>query len=999
MSRNRPYTDFPRNEAGLVDNFIGTAYDVVKGVYVALPELREIHTVIGKIPELAEIAAEEAMVPARLEIAEVIDKAKAWAEGTNPDPTDPLSKSSKEWAGVSEEWAEAAAQSALDAAKVNLMFPFTFDSSKSQYDVSEISGRTDITTVGMALWVEGAIEYDFLINSTTVFTLLDPASYPETAQMKLLVNARFEDLGENLNQLSAAFRLEFDAAQAERAAIFDEFMENADYEVPVPYTSGLLITRPTQTVSYQGYDYRVIASYLPMTTSNFAADSPKLKLIGDNKLRDEVSNTVDPSQGSAILGRGVIVVPSIKDLLVQVRKPDSAYLVRGYWPEYSQHGGGYFHWDPTKLKSEHNGGTVISPTVPWDGEKSSHSNYLKAANETDPAGSGCFVRKIRGYHYVTDFGAISNWQAGTGFGTGFDNRDIIKHMLELLPDPIEVPKWGTGYAACAATNVNLTNVNDRRINGHGKLIKIGTKGIFSLEGCNDFHIGTLEMDLQVVADEAAAGSILTSTRLSTNYAFGISLARTNRCSVRGVTVRNSAWDAIVAQGRVDAGGATATPSQDVVFDRNKTENIRGSMLWIRSVTKGAITNNHCRNEVTFAQKANAIFVVDWCNDIEVSGNQSYNIGDNAVGVGEPVTDNPAGRNQNIRVTNNYSYRTRYHSILIAQGNDVLVEGNIVIAGGVQAEMPGVTSNVLCGAIMVLGGGTQPVNHRVTVRNNIIRDAYELGIYVVDRGGVTTATGSTNIVLEGNTISRTARPTFVGTRKGSAGIHAQLPNTIVIADNVVVDGAGDGILVYGDASIEGNHCYYNDRHGIHVPNDTLMSNKRLSGPITTNVCQYNRNNGIHVWGKDLVVATDNTLIGNGRGGAPGTEETIAGATTRAGMVFISVRHVSASNNEARLNGGPGVIYRAVNTIRDIGGVFEDNGDKFTTASYKSGCYIEGNGAAPTKAIFYSPIAISSGVQTHPIRGLNCTADSVILDPTFTGHPSGIVGLVEKSLINI
>lgn len=713
----------------------------------------------------------------------------------------------------------------------------------------------------------------------------------------------------------------------------------------------------------------------------------------------DLANETDLSKGGAMIGRGAVTVAGVVSFQFVPRKETTSYLVKGYWGSYPGQGGGYFRWSPTTPRSEHNGGTIISPTVPWNGTAATHTSFIKGVGETAVNALGCFVRKSRGYHYVTDFGAISDWKAGVGFGTGFDNRDVFKHMLELLPEDIKVPKWGTGYGVCALININLTNVFDRRMYGHGKLIKMGVKGIFSLEGCLEFHLGGLNMDLQVEADEAAGGSILNSSRPSTNYCFAVSLARTSKCSVRGVTVRNSSWDAIVAQGRVDSGGGTATPSVDVVFDNNTVENVRGSMLWIRAVTKGRITNNYCRNDETFAQKANSIFVVDWCNDVEVSGNQCYNIGDNIVGVGEPVTDNPEGRNKNIRVINNYSFRSRYHSILIAQGQDCLVSGNILIAGGVQGEMPGNTSRVLCGTIMVLGGGNQPVNHRTIVENNIIRDAYELGIYVVDRGAPSTATGSTNIVIRGNIVSRTSRPIMVGERKGMAGIHIQVPNTILVEFNTVTDGLGDGILVYGDAILRGNHCERNGRHGIHIPNDTLMLNRRLSGAIALNVCQYNGNNGIHVWGKEFVSALGNTLIGNGRGGSPGTEETIAGATTRAGMVFVSVTHVSAANTEARGNGGPGVLYRSVQSVRDTSGTFEANGDMFTTGSYKSGCYIEGSPTLPTKCTFITPIAISGGIQVHPIRGLNADPKSVILDPMFSGHSAGIIGLVEKSLFNI
>lgn len=47
MSIKRPITDFPRDEAGLVDNYIGTAYDVVKGVYENLETIRDLDSKLG----------------------------------------------------------------------------------------------------------------------------------------------------------------------------------------------------------------------------------------------------------------------------------------------------------------------------------------------------------------------------------------------------------------------------------------------------------------------------------------------------------------------------------------------------------------------------------------------------------------------------------------------------------------------------------------------------------------------------------------------------------------------------------------------------------------------------------------------------------------------------------------------------------------------------------------------------------------------------------------
>lgn len=715
-------------------------------------------------------------------------------------------------------------------------------------------------------------------------------------------------------------------------------------------------------------------------------------------LQMKMYDDVDVQNGAAMLGRGVVSVVSINDLQRQIRRTGISYLVKGYWPEFSGHGGGYFTWDATMPRSSHDGGKVISPTVVWSGARNTHTAFMARTGETAPGELGCFVRRAKPTYYVTDFGAISDWAAGLGFGTGFNNQFVFTNMLISVAEPIEVPKWGTGYAV--NSNIAMSNVFDRSMTGVGRIVKTGTKGVFSFSECIEMHLGALVVEMQVAADEAAAGSILSSTRLPENYSFAVSMARCPSSSVRGMSVRNSSWDAIVAQGRVLNAGESAEQQIDVVFDRCITHNVRGSMLWMRAVKKGRITRNRCSNDETFVQKANAIFVVEWCDDIEVSGNQCYHIGDNAIGVGQPVTKHDNSRNKNIRVLNNYSYRTRYHSILIAQGQDCLVEGNLVLRGGVQGEMPGFTANVLCGGITVLGGQSEPPNHRVVVRSNIVRDSYEIGIYVVDRPGTLVTDGSSNIIIEGNVVSRTARPDFVGTRKGSDSIRTQLRNTCSVKFNVVVDGAGDGIVIYGDAILQGNHAYNMDGIGIHVPNDTLLDNRRLSGAVMGNVMVGCGSCGMRIWGKDFVSLIGNTAVGNGRFGAPGTEETTVGATARAGISLVSVVHVSASGNELRSNGGPGMVYRACTTVRDVGSTYADNGDMFNLGQYKSGVYAEGTALTPQKLMLIAPIFLSDGIiQQRPAYLSAGDATSVVIDPVITNHPLPLAGIATRNLFNI
>jgi len=59
------------------------------------------------------------------------------------------------------------------------------------------------------------------------------------------------------------------------------------------------------------------------------------------------------------------------------------------WHPGSDVGGGVFYWDSSQLKTGHNGGTIISPTVPWT---TVTADFLSGVGETDPIGSGCWIR-------------------------------------------------------------------------------------------------------------------------------------------------------------------------------------------------------------------------------------------------------------------------------------------------------------------------------------------------------------------------------------------------------------------------------------------------------------------------------------------------------------------------------------------------------------------------------------------------------------------------------
>lgn len=97
-------------------------------------------------------------------------------------------------------------------------------------------------------------------------------------------------------------------------------------------------------------------------------------------------------------------IPHLKELpTAQNAKTDIVYIVIGFH-QNTIYGGGGFVWQPAKLKSLHNGGTVIAPEAlaAWDGTKAGVYDLLNWSG----TGSGCWVRTdLKGLVSPEMFGA------------------------------------------------------------------------------------------------------------------------------------------------------------------------------------------------------------------------------------------------------------------------------------------------------------------------------------------------------------------------------------------------------------------------------------------------------------------------------------------------------------------------------------------------------------------------------------------------------------------
>ena len=96
-------------------------------------------------------------------------------------------------------------------------------------------------------------------------------------------------------------------------------------------------------------------------------------------------------------------------------------------------GGGFFAWDETRNRSDHDGGWVVSPTVPIVSAQSGADfaakteAFLLGTGEASPAGVGCWVRQSdREIDLVENWGLILNSPL-------LNQKMILKHALANTP--------------------------------------------------------------------------------------------------------------------------------------------------------------------------------------------------------------------------------------------------------------------------------------------------------------------------------------------------------------------------------------------------------------------------------------------------------------------------------------------------------------------------------------------------------------------------------------
>lgn len=112
--------------------------------------------------------------------------------------------------------------------------------------------------------------------------------------------------------------------------------------------------------------------------------------LEDFVIKTDLANAIDPAKGASLVGRSVARITSVVNLQTAHQNTSLLYHVSHYI--LGDKFACVLYWSPTTLKSLHNGRDFFSPTVPWTGALNTLDAYILATGETDPTGSGCFVR-------------------------------------------------------------------------------------------------------------------------------------------------------------------------------------------------------------------------------------------------------------------------------------------------------------------------------------------------------------------------------------------------------------------------------------------------------------------------------------------------------------------------------------------------------------------------------------------------------------------------------
>lgn len=427
-----------------------------------------------------------------------------------------------------QEAALSAADSAAKANNINRQYPFTFVTGQAQYDVVTISGDPLVTTTNLALWVEGTIDYNFSIDSSRKFTLLNPEFYTNGAQMRIIINARFEDLTTNFDQLLDQLEQEY----IEAATLNGRFC-------------GSSATAPTTRIGgaalQEGDEYHNSVDHLRYnwTGTGWAALNSSAQAL-EAKLVDKA----DATKGAGSLGFADPIAPAYLKTVSDILNSGKVSVMR-FIPA-TEHAALYAGTSSTDFTSNfqealaafNQGGELTLPPVTFNtaGLEIVNARNLKIS------GSG-WKSKIKNTNTTGKHAIYVRGDTIDDRSYGLDIESLTIEGNPLSGDGLRLDRLG--WYDNAGREASVTNLNKLQILNHG---------------VNGVQVGRS-------ATEGAGNSVkLIGTFISGNGRTGlVGIGQTNMISLLGSAITKNAVDGV----ELNQVASTNTVSQCFIADNTR----------------------------------------------------------------------------------------------------------------------------------------------------------------------------------------------------------------------------------------------------------------------------------------------------------------------------------------------------------------------------------------------------------------------------------------------
>lgn len=187
------------------------------------------------------------------------------------------------------------------------------------------------------------------------------------------------------------------------------------------------------TAAFENIAFFATAAELDIAEAN-AATYTDSQVAPLQTFDTDLSNNTDLTKGAFPIHRATRHVNDVSKLVGLVgRYSGDEISTISYHPAWQNLlagpvGGADFAWDSTRPKSQHNGGNIVSPTVPWDGTEGTFAAYIAKTGETDPSGNGCWVHR----NTRTNEFNVLQWGAKNDATTSGANNAMIQPLLDYM---------------------------------------------------------------------------------------------------------------------------------------------------------------------------------------------------------------------------------------------------------------------------------------------------------------------------------------------------------------------------------------------------------------------------------------------------------------------------------------------------------------------------------------------------------------------------------------